>query len=37
MNLNPIEKRIGLTREVFIEEYLKPKRPVVGLRKSNRL
>lgn len=29
MKLIPIEKRSGLTREEFISEYLKPKRPVV--------
>lgn len=29
MNLIPIERRSGLTREEFIENYLKPKRPVV--------
>lgn len=29
MKLTPIEKRSGLTRKEFIEEYLKPKRPVV--------
>ncbi len=29
MKLTPIEKRSGLTREEFIAEYLKPKRPVV--------
>ncbi len=29
MKLSPIEKRSGLTREEFIENYLKPKRPVV--------
>lgn len=29
MKLLPIERRSGLTREDFIENYLKPKRPVV--------
>lgn len=29
MELIQIERRTGLTREAFIEEYLKPKRPVV--------
>jgi hypothetical protein len=29
MKLVPIEKRTGLTREEFIENYLKPSRPVV--------
>lgn len=29
MKLLPIERRTGLTREEFIENYLKPKRPVV--------
>ena len=29
MKLVPIEKRSGLTREEFIENYLKPSRPVV--------
>jgi len=29
MKLIPIEKRAGLTREEFIENYLKPKKPVV--------
>jgi len=29
MNLLPIDRRTGLTREEFIETYLKPKRPVV--------
>lgn len=29
MKLLPIERRSGLTRDVFIERYLKPQRPVV--------
>jgi hypothetical protein len=29
MKLSPIEKRSGLTREEFIEDYLKPRKPVV--------
>lgn len=29
MTLHPIERRTGLAREEFIENYLKPKRPVV--------
>lgn len=29
MKLIPIDRRTGLTREEFIENYLKPKRPVV--------
>ncbi len=29
MKLLPIERRTGLTREEFIQDYLKPKRPVV--------
>ena len=29
MKLMPIERRTGLTREEFIETYLKPKRPVI--------
>lgn len=29
MNLIPIERRSGLSREEFIEQFLKPKRPVV--------
>jgi len=31
MKLQPIERRSGLTREEFIENYLKPKKPVVFL------
>jgi len=29
MQLIPIERRTGLTRDEFIEQYLKPKKPVV--------
>jgi hypothetical protein len=29
MTLKPIEKRSGLTREIFADEYLYPQRPVV--------
>jgi hypothetical protein len=29
MILEPIERIMGLTREEFIENYLKPKRPVI--------
>jgi Cupin-like domain len=29
LKLIPIERRAGLTRETFIQDYLKPKRPVV--------
>lgn len=29
MKLLPIERRTGLTREEFIENYLKPKKPVI--------
>lgn len=29
MKLLPIERRSGLSREAFIEDYLKPKKPVV--------